>query len=139
MVPARKELLIHVARSASSTETCAPNADSAEYPGLVYKRSPWHVRATSATDETSGQFGILSIAPQLIHGAANGSTGGPSLVFLAGDLLGLADDNARGPDRLFPRLGIGGYSLCRVADDTTQEEGHGGTLANRAVCRQTGG
>jgi len=29
--------------------------------------------------------------------------------------------------------------LCRVAGDMAQEERHGGTLANRAVCRQTGG
>jgi len=91
------------------------------------------------TDGTSDRFGILSIALQLIHGATEGSPGGPGPVVLADDLPGLADDNARDPGRIFPRSGIGGYFLCRVAGDTAQKERHGGTLANRAVCRQTGG
>lgn len=91
------------------------------------------------TDGTSGRFRILSIALQLSHGATEGPPGGPGLVFPAGDLPGLADDNARGLGRLFPRPGIGGKFLCRVAGDMAQEERHGGTLANRAVCHQTGG
>ncbi len=36
--------------------------------------------------------GILSIAPQLIHGATEGPPGGPGPVFPARDLLGLTDD-----------------------------------------------
>ena len=52
--------------------------------------------------------GILLIALQLIHGATEGPPGGPGLVFPADDLPGLADDDARDPGRLFPRLGIGG-------------------------------
>ena len=45
---------------------------------------------------------------QLIHGAMEGPPGGPGPVFPAGDLPGLADDDARGLGRLFPRPGIGG-------------------------------
>ncbi len=59
--------------------------------------------------------------------------------FPVGDLPGLADDGARSLDCLIPRLGIGGYFLCRVADDMAQEERHSARLANRAVRRQTGG
>ncbi len=91
------------------------------------------------TDGTSDRFGILSIALQLIHGAPEGPPGGPGPVFPAGDLPGLADDDARGLGRLFPHPGIGGFFLCRVAGDMAQKERHGGTLANRAACRQTGG
>ena len=83
--------------------------------------------------------GILSIALQLVDGAAEGPPGGPCPVFPAGDPLGLAGHDARGFDRLLPRPGIGGQFLCRVAGDMAQEERHGGILANRAVCRQTGG
>ena len=59
--------------------------------------------------------------------------------FPVGDLPGLADDGARSLDCLIPRLGIGGYFLCRVADHMAQEERHGAILANRAVRRPTGG
>ena len=65
-------------------------------------------RLSSVTDGTSDRFGILSITLQLIHGAAEGPPGGPGPVFPAGDLPGLADDDARGLGRLFPRPGIGG-------------------------------
>jgi len=65
-------------------------------------------RSSSMTYGTSGRFRILSIALQLIHGATEGPPGGPGLVFLAGDLPDLADDNARGLGRLFPHPGIGG-------------------------------
>ena len=68
---------------------------------------------------------ILSIALQLIQGAADGPPGGPGLVLPAGDLPGLVDDGARGRGRLFPHPGIGGQFLCRVAGDVAQEEGHG--------------
>ncbi len=91
------------------------------------------------TDGISDRFRILSIALQLIQGATEGPPGGPGPVFPAGDLPGLAGDDARGLGRLFPHPGIGGQFLCRVAGDMAQEERHGGTLANRAVCRQTGG
>ena len=63
--------------------------------------------SSSMTDGTIVRFGILSIAPQLIHGATEGPPGGPGPVFPAGDLPGLADDDARDPGRLFPRSGIG--------------------------------
>ncbi len=65
-------------------------------------------QSSSMTDGTSDRFGILSIALQLIHGATEGPPGGPGPVFPAGDLPGLADDDARDPGRLFPRSGIGG-------------------------------
>lgn len=55
-----------------------------------------------------GRDGNLSIAPQLVHGATEGSPGGPGPVFPAGNLLGLVGDDARGLGRLFPRPGIGG-------------------------------
>ena len=55
-----------------------------------------------------GCTAILSIALQLIDGATQGPPGGPGPVFPAGDLPGLADDDARNPGRLFPRPGIGG-------------------------------
>ncbi len=64
--------------------------------------------SSSMTDGTSDRSGILSIALQLIHGATEGPPGGPSPVFPAGDLPGLADDDARGLGRLFPRLRMGG-------------------------------
>jgi len=60
------------------------------------------------TDGTSDPFGILSIALQLIHGATDCPPGGPGLVFPAGDLPGLVDDDARGLGRRFPRPGVGG-------------------------------
>ncbi len=91
------------------------------------------------TDGTSDRFEILSIALQLIHGATDGPPGGPGPVFPTGDLTGLADDDARDLGRLFPRPGIGGQFLCRVATYMAQEGRHGGTLTNRAVCRHTGG
>ncbi len=59
-------------------------------------------------DGTSDPFGILSIALQLVYGATEGPPGGPGPVFPAGDLPGLADDDARGLGRRFPRPGIGG-------------------------------
>ncbi len=65
-------------------------------------------RSSSMTDGTSDCFGILSIALQLIHGATEEPPGGPGPVFPAGDLPGLADDNASDPGRLFSRSGIGG-------------------------------
>jgi len=91
------------------------------------------------TDGTSDRFNILSIALQLIHGATEGPPGGLGPVFPAGDQPGLADDDARGLGRLFLCPRIRSYFLYRVAGDMAQEEGHGGTLANWAVCRQTGG
>ncbi len=60
------------------------------------------------TDGTSDPFGILSIALQLVHDATEGSPGGPGLVFPAGDLPSLVDDDARGLGRRFPRPGVGG-------------------------------
>ncbi len=60
------------------------------------------------TDGTSDPFGILSISLQLVHGAPEGLPGGPGLVFPAGDLPGLVDDDARGLGRRFPRPGVGG-------------------------------
>ncbi|OUR75398.1 hypothetical protein A9Q83_18435 [Alphaproteobacteria bacterium 46_93_T64] len=85
------------------------------------------------------RFGILLIAMQLIHDATERPPGSPGLVFLAGDMPGLVNNAARDLGRLFPRLGIGGYFLCRVAGDMAQEERHGNTLANRLECRKTGG
>ncbi len=60
------------------------------------------------TDGTSDPFGILSIALQLVQGATEGPPGGPGLVFPAGDLLGLINDDACGLGRRFPRPGVGG-------------------------------
>ena len=48
------------------------------------------------TDGTSDRFGILSIALQLVYGAADRPPGGKGLVFLAGNLPGLVDGDARG-------------------------------------------
>jgi hypothetical protein len=56
----------------------------------------------------NGNRAKLSIALQLIDGATEGPPGGPGPVFPAGDLPGLADNDARGLGRLFPRPGIGG-------------------------------
>ncbi len=47
-------------------------------------------------------FGILSIALHLVHDATERPPGGPGPVFLAGDLLGFVDDDARGLGRRFP-------------------------------------
>ncbi len=76
---------------------------------------------------------------QLVHGATDGPAGIQGLVFPAGDLRGLIDDDARGFGGRFPHLGVGGKFLRRVPGDIAQDEGHGGTLANQAVCHQTGG
>lgn len=65
-------------------------------------------QSSSMTDGTSDRFGILSITLQLIHGATEGPPGGPGPVFPAGDLPGLAADDARDLGRLFPRPGVGG-------------------------------
>jgi hypothetical protein len=56
---------------------------------------------------TEYPYGILSIALQLIHGATEGTPGGPGPVFLTGDLFSLADNNARGLGRLFLCPGVG--------------------------------
>ncbi len=90
----------------------------------------------SGTDGPTNRLGSLSIAPQLVHGAPDGPPGGPGPVFAAGDLLGLADDDARGLGGLFPDPGIGGEFLCRVAGDMAQQESHGAILADRARRRQ---
>ncbi len=45
---------------------------------------------------------------QLVHGTTDGLPGGPGLVFPAGDLPGLVDDDARGLGRRFPCPGVGG-------------------------------
>ncbi len=60
------------------------------------------------TDGTSDRFGMLSIALQLVQGATEGPPGGLGLVFLAGDLPGLVDDDARGLGRRLPHPGVGG-------------------------------
>ena len=53
------------------------------------------------------RYGILTIALQLFHGPTEGPPGGPGPVFPAGDLPGLAGNDARGLGRLFLRPGIG--------------------------------
>ncbi len=59
---------------------------------------------------------------QFVHSATDGPPGGPGLVFPAGDLPGLVNDDARGLGRRFPHLRIGGQFLRRVAGDIAQEE-----------------
>ena len=97
------------------------------------------LRRELAGRDEGGRLGILSIILQLFHGAAERSPSGPSLVFSAGDLPGLANDAACSIGRLFLHPGIGGEFLCRVASDMAQEERHADILANLAVFRQTGG
>ncbi len=62
----------------------------------------------AAEKPAEGHGRILSIALQLVHGATEGPPGGMGPAFPTGDLPGLADDDTRGLDRLFPRPGIRG-------------------------------
>ena len=75
---------------------CCPDRECHPQPGCRAPPRP----SSSKTDGTSDQFGILSIALQLIHGATEGPPGGPERIGQGivdtGDRLTLPSDRQEG-------------------------------------------